>query len=292
MDELLRPISRTYVKSEDTAKPLLQEVQASSRATSIPVPKPTSLQDVVEALKNEPDYDTLISVLRFFVHKGPAGEHFNIGSPGPEAARIIQILVTEIVPNYWAILKESSSDDENSDLKLLLDSLRNLAGLNAVLLRLRTLTQEQKSETADNKRSNVLLNMNITLELLCGILDGEEGVVRLWKNTCTTPDSMKQRILSRDFVNVIAGGRIVAFSAEAASLAPHEAKGQIIWVADGKEYTRWLARNVISWSRQADLPMQKKLVADLLSKALRLGYSGMSSASSFRISIADLFQIL
>lgn len=209
------------------------------------------------------------------------GEHFNIGAPGPEAARIIQILVTEIVPNYWAVIKESSWEGEASDLALLLDSLRSLAGLNAILLRSRTLTQEQKSQTTEVKRSDVLLNLRITLELLCETLGGDDSLSRLWTNTSATADDMKQRILSRDFVNIIAGGRTISFSAEAESLISQETKGEIVWVADGIEYTKWLTRNIISWSKQAELPVEKKLLADLLSKALRLGYSGMSPTPCF-----------
>lgn len=280
MDELLRPISRTYVKSEDAAGPLLQEVQASSTTASAPNSKPKTLQDVVEALSNEPDYDTLVSALRFVIDGGPVDSHFNIGAPGPDAARIIQILVTEIVPNYWAILKESSSSDgRNSDLSLLLDGLRSLAGLNAILLRLRTLTQEHKSQATGVKRSDVVLNLNITLELLCEILGGDDTVSHLWANASAKLDATKQRILSKDFVNVIAGGRTISFSAEAESIVSQETKRQILWVADGNAYTQWLTRNIISWSKRAEALVERKVVAELLSKALRLGYSGTSSTA-------------
>lgn len=280
------------MKSEVTEEPLLQKVQASSSATPTPDFKPTSLENIVEVLNYEPDYDTLVSALRFVVKGGPGDEHFNIGAPGPEAARIIQILVTDIVPNYWAILKESSSEGKASHLALLLDSLRSLAGLNAVLLRVRTLAQEQKSQSTEVNRSDVLLNLRITLELLCEILGDDDSVSRLWANTSAGADAMKQRILSKDFVNVIAGGRIISFSAEAESLISQEAKGQIMWVSDGIEYTRWLTRNIISWSKRAELPVEKKLLADLLSKALRLGYSGMSTTAAFPIMTTNLTQIL
>lgn len=292
MDELLRPVSRTYVKSEVTEEPLLQKVQASSSATPTPDFKPTSLENIVEVLNHEPDYDTLISALRFVVKGGLGDEHFNIGATGPEAARIIQILVTDIVPNYWAILKESSSAGKASHLALLLDSLRSLAGLNAVLLRVRTLAQEQKSQSTEVNRSDVLLNLRITLELLCEILGDDDSVSRLWANTSARADAMKQRILSKDFVNVIAGGRIISFSAEAESLISQEAKGQIIWVADGIEYTRWLTRNIISWSKRAELPVEKKVLADLLSKSLRLGYSGMSPTAVLAMITTNSIQIL
>lgn len=279
MDELLRPVSRTYVKSEDAAGPLLQKVQTSSRTASTPNSKPKSLQDVVEVLNHEPDYDTLVSALNFIAGGGPADEYFNIGTPGPEAARVIQILVTEIVPNYWAVLKESSSSDgPKSDLSLLLDTLRSLAGLNAILLRLRTLTKEHKSHETGIQRSDVVSNLKITLELLCAILEGDDSLSLVWNNTSANSDTTKQRILSKDFVNVIAGGRTISFSAEAESIVSHGTKGPGFWVASGIAYTTWLARNIISWSKKSEAPMEKKLLAELLSKALRLGYSGKTRA--------------
>ena len=280
------------MKSEVTEEPFLQKVQASSRTASTADFKPTSLQGIVEALNNQPDYDDLISALRFILKGGAVDGHFDIRAPGPEATRIIQILVTEIVPNYWAVFKESSSEGEISDLALLLDTLRSLAGLNAILLRLRTLTHEQKSQAPEVKGSDVLLNLRIALELLCEMLGGDDSVSCLWANTSATSDAMKQRILSKDFLNVIAGGRTISFSAEAESLISQEAEGQIIWVADGMEYTKWLTRNIISWSKQVELPVERKLLADFLSKALRLGYSGMSPTPVIRIKADSFVQTL
>lgn len=272
MEELLSPISRTYLKPEDTEKALLQETKtASQKATPTPKSKPSSLDDVIDVLKNEPDYDALISALRYL--QGGGG-HFRSGAAGPQTARVIQILVTEIVPNYWTLFRESSTEDETSDIALLLESLRSLAGLNSVLLRLRTLTQEQKSETTEVKRLDIVLNLNILLEVLCELLDGDDCVSQLWTSTSANSDSMKKRILARDFVNVIGGGRIISLSAEADALVPQETKGKIIWIADGIEYSKWLARNVVSWSKRADSPEDTKLAADLLSKAMHLGYSG------------------
>ncbi|KUI66913.1 DNA replication checkpoint protein tel2 [Cytospora mali] len=274
MEELLSPVGRTYLKSEDTGKTLIQETKTNSqKAMSTSNPKLSSIDDVIDVLRNEPDYDALISALRYLFKAVGGGGQFMSGAPGPQTARVIQILVTEIVPNYWTLLKESSMGNDTSDVAFLLDSLRSLAGLNAILLRLRTLTQEQKSETADVKRSDIVLNLNILLELLCEVLDGSDRISQLWTSTSANSDSMRKRILSREFVNVIGGGRIISLSAEADALVPQEAKGKIVWIADGVEYSKWLARNVVSWPKRASSPEEMKLAADLLSKAMHLGYS-------------------
>lgn len=275
MEELLSPVSRTYLKPEDTGRTILQETKtASQKPISTPKSNLSSLDDVIDVLKNEPDYDALISALKY-LHKAVGGcGQFRSGAADPQTARVIQILVTDIAPNYWALFKESPAEDETSDIALLLEPLRSLAGLNAALLRLRTLTQEQKSETTEVKRSDIVLNLNILLEVLCDLLDGDDRVSHLWTSTSANADSMKKRLLAREFVNVIGGGRIISLSAEADALVPQEAKGKIIWIADGVEYSKWLARNVVSWPKRADSPEDAKLAADLLSKAMHLGYSG------------------
>ncbi|ROV97217.1 hypothetical protein VSDG_04719 [Cytospora chrysosperma] len=273
MEELLSPVSRTYLKPEDTGRTILQETKtASQKPISTPKSNLSSLDDVIDVLKNEPDYDALISALKY-LHKAVGGcGQFRSGASDPQTARVIQILVTDIAPNYWALFKESPAEDETSDIALLLEPLRSLAGLNAALLRLRTLTQEQKSETTEVKRSDIVLNLNILLEVLCDLLDGDDRVSHLWTSTSANADSMKKRLLAREFVNVIGGGRIISLSAEADALVPQEAKGKIIWIADGVEYSKWLARNVVSWPKRADSPEDAKLAADLLSKAMHLGY--------------------
>lgn len=275
MDEFLSPVSRTYYKSSEKNKPLLQAAQPislkKSPADNI---EASSVEDVIEALKSEPDYDDLISALRLLGKDGRKLDGFAIGASGPQAAKIIQILVTEIVPNYWSLLKESSADDEkeNRDLSLLLEALRNLAGVNAVVLRLRTLLQEHNGSAPETKRSDILLNLDIVLELLCELLDGDDRVSQMWGSATAASDPVKRRILSRDFVNVLGGGRIVSLSAEGDSLVNRKIKGKAIWTADGVEYTKWLSRNILTFSKQSQSPEDRKLAADLLSKALHLGY--------------------
>lgn len=273
MDEFLSPVSTTYYKSSGAEESLFREIHTSSskKPTSSNF-KASSVADVIEALKSEPDYDTLISALSLLVHDAQKIKGFNITVSGPEASKIIHILVTHIVPNYWALLKEASTDDGNPDLNLLVDALRNLAGLNAILLRLRTLIQEQKESAPETRRSDILLDLNIVLELLCEVLDGDGRIAQMWPNSSLVSDPVKRRILSREFISVLGGGRIVSLSAEGDSLIAQEARGNIIWAADGVEYSKWLSRNIIALSREAPTSEDRNMASALLSKAMHLGY--------------------
>lgn len=275
MDELLNPVSTTYYKRGEKDKLLLQDTQPASYKNSKAIDLgASSVENVIEALNGEPDYDDLISVLKLLGKGGRKLNGFEIRSSSPQAAKIIQVLVTEIVPNYWTLLKESSTGDgrENSDLSLLLETLRSLAGVNAVLLRLRTLIQEQNESAPETQRFDTLLNLNIVLELLCELLAGDDRVSQMWESSALKEDSVKRRILSREFVNVLGGGRVVSLSAEGDSLATQETKRQANWTADGAKYTYWLARNILAFSKQLQTPEDSKLAAGLLSKALHLGY--------------------
>lgn len=270
MDQLLNPVNRTYTNSRVAETPLVQEPQNStSNVVKVSNLKPSSIDSVLDILKNEPGYDTLVSALKLLV-RGAQG--LSVRPSAPETAKIIQVLVTEIVPNYWAVLKESFTNDGNQDLDLLLDALRNPAGINAVLLRIRTLTQELKSETSGTRRYDVQINLAISLELLCDVLDGDDRICQIWASVSSSSDAMSRRILARDFINVLGGGRVISLSAEGEALAFSNMKQSKCWTADGTEYTRWLTRNIVTWSKSSQQPDESKIQADLLSKAMRLGY--------------------
>lgn len=269
MDELLSPVNRTYTKSSGAENPFLQETQIPTSIVATTSNLDTSsVDDVLDVLKSEPDYETLISALRLLVRGGRKLGGFSIAASGPEAAKLIHILVTEIVPNYWTLLKESSTDDGD----LLLESLRSIAGINAVLLRLRTLTKELKSEASGTKRSDVQMNLAIVLDLLCEVLDGDDRIAQVWASITSGSEAMKRRILAREFVNLLGSGRVVSLSAEGEAVVSQVAEISDCWTVDGAEYTRWLTRNIVTWSQASQQPEDTKLQADLLSKAMHLGY--------------------
>lgn len=285
MDAFLSPVSTTYYKSSGADKPLLTEIPSPTSNKPSPVNfEASSVADVIDALKSEPDYDTLMSALRLLVDNDKRLEGFDLSIAGPDAAKIIQILVTETVPNYWALLKEASTEGGNPDLCLLVGALRNLAGINAILLRLRTLIQEQKWSAPQPSRSDILLSLGIYLELLCEVLDGDDRVTQLWSTTSAVSDSVKRRISSKELINVLGGGRIVSLAAEGYSLVTQEARGKATWTADGVEYSKWLSRNIIGVSKEATSSEDRKMAADLLSKAMHLGYPDVV----IKIMISDL----
>lgn len=293
MDGLLTPVSTTRRKDA----PLLQEVPSISSSikpaesapdTARAVPK--SPEEVLEILRHEPGYDSLIHTLRVLKHGRFEQKTFQISKPSPIGSQIVHILVTDIAPNYWTLLQEEALHDaENrtngakrgstAGLQLFLGCVRSLTGINAVLLRLRALTQEAKSEKKDVKRPDLLADLRITLALLEALLEGTDCIQRLWISAIADAHSpVTRRPLAQEFIALLGSGRVISYAAEADDTvrlaADKKASANARWISDGAEYSRWLGRNLVRWLSQDVSPDDVKLCSDLLARSLRLGYSG------------------
>jgi telomere length regulation protein len=235
-------------------------------------------EDALEILKHEPDYDSLISALAFLSRHQTHGFPF-LKLPSPLSAQLIQVLVSEIVPNYWALLVEDVHQAKNSGLKLLLYCLSSITGVNAILIRLRAFIQEAKSEAPTKaKRPDISLNLGILLDLLCRVLQGDGWLLEAYR-VATLGQEGPARIRPRlqEIVTTLGGGRVVSLAAEAEELAKANntnKKPDNIWPADSLQYTQWLGRNIVKMVLTDLTPDQGKFVSDLFAKALRLGHSG------------------
>lgn len=153
MDGLLTPVSITYRKQEQTEEDALVEASTPSPPSApqndAPV-RPSHIRttgDALEILRNQPSFDDLCLSLAFF----DEDRTFRITTPGPVAAQLVRVLVSEVIPNYWSILygdtnalKKNKGSRKSRELELLLSSVRSITGLNAILLGLKQLIQQSK----------------------------------------------------------------------------------------------------------------------------------------------------
>lgn len=279
MDDFFTPVSTTYTKPNDSRS--LNGQAGASKAKASPKSKPAGIsrpEDALEALKAQPDYDSLIAVLQY-LSKSASDGSFSIHTSSPQSAQISQVLVTEIAPNYWPLLREGSLDGSQSqgkatDLGLFLECLRSLAGLNVVILRLRALVQEIKSGKGGPKRPDLTLNINLVLELLCALLE-EGGAVRsIWLRATARQDGiLKGHQATHELVSSLARGKVVALAAEAEALAG-SSRSSTYWVSDGQQYSRWLSLSVASWVKADASEEELKVCGELLVRSLSLGYPG------------------
>jgi telomere length regulation protein len=284
MDDLLTPVSTTYLKSRKEIEPLFTEVKTSS-----PQPEPrktttiSTVDDAVDALKNQPDYDSLIAVLQFLTNTKPSSDNFSLSRPNPKSALIIHLLVSEIAPNYWTLLLEGSFDGVAQsaavlprDAELFVACIQSLTGLNAVLTQIRTLIQESRMGGKEEKRSDLSLNANVLLSVLSAVLGGHGAISAIWSaSTKGIPDAALQRVQSQKLASILTNGQIVSTSAEALEIIGRDReRDENKWIADGLQYSRWIGNSIVSWIRSSPEESAMTFASELFQKSLSLHHSG------------------
>lgn len=277
MDELLTPVSTTYLKPRKDAKPLLSEVGSTKKVVEVlPNARVGSPDEVLELLRNQPDYDSLIQALKYLTQHEKRPDSFHVHEPGPKSAAVIHVLVTEIASNYWTLLKEGGQNDDN-DAQLFTRCLQNVAGLNAVLTHLRALIQEHKLGGKDSKRPDLVLHISIFLDLLASALDGDDAIRALWTASAGRLSSeTSKKVQSQALLSLLTGGRIISTAAEAIEIVGSETiRASAVWITDGTKYSQWVAFNLIAWARQTKSESELHFCSDLFQRGMSLGYSGM-----------------
>lgn len=282
MDELLTPVSTTYLKPRKDAKPLVFEADSIKRVTEIPkIYQVVSPDEALELLRNQPDYDTLIQILKYLTADAGHADGFHVHVPGPKSAAIIHVLVTEIASNYWTLLKEGGGDDGGEgyrgDARLLVQCLQSVAGLNAVLTHLKALIQEHKLGNKESRRPDLVLHIDIFLDILAAALEGDDSIRTLWiASTQKLGTQTLKKVQSQALLSLLTSGRILSTAAEALEVAGAEnIRSNAIWLADGAKFSQWIAHNVIAWASLIKSENELQFCSDLFQRGMSLGYLGM-----------------
>ncbi|CAK7264827.1 telomere binding protein [Sporothrix epigloea] len=291
MDASMTRVRTTYNKQSVPEESLLRKVtdETSQLIGSAVAPAQqqgtiSSADGALELLRNEPDYETLALVLKYLL--SDSGSAFDIRQPTPLSAQLVQVLVTAIVPNYWALLREESVSLRNgSVLELLLACLRSITGLGALTTRLRALLAESKTwkaaasggePTTDDRVGRPAWQLRIILEVLAEVLAGDDALAQIWAvSTASTDNEAKRQPLAREFLNIHGSGLIISLAAESEIVVRAEFQAEKLpatWLANGKDYSLWLAHGVVHWASQDKSPENQKLQSALLGRALKLGY--------------------
>ncbi|GKT98265.1 dna replication checkpoint protein tel2 [Fusarium langsethiae] len=283
MDDLLTPVSTTYLKPRKETEPLFTEVKPSS-----PQPEPRKItaistaDDAVDVLKNQPDYDSLVSVLQFLTSTKPSSDSFSLSTPSPKSTLIVHLLVSEIASNYWTLLLEGSFDGVSQsatvlprDAELFIACIQSLTGLNAVIAQIRTLLQESRIGGKEEKRADLSLNANILLSVLSAILDGHGAVSAIWSaSTKGIPNPALQRVQSQKLGSILTNGQIVSTSAEALEIIGRDReRDETKWIADGLQYSKWMGNSIVLWVRSSPEADAMTFASELFQKSLSLHHS-------------------
>lgn len=284
MEALLSPLKTTVVSDNDLKEPHLVALDAEQGDKSVHHFALKSPEDSLEALKSKPDADLLTRILRWLDSSSADLERFNIKIPGPKAAQIIFVLVTDIVPDYWQSLTGNITSVQFKQKRVLIRCLSNVSGIGAITARLRFFLdlEHEPQRDGQSSKSNSCQGLEELLGVLESLLNGDGFVSSIWVDINSLISNSSQRALVwKEFTNTLAGGRLLALVAEAFHIinksSPDTSEGS--WLGSGSQYCSWLGRNISHMlSSLREKPREDwKAFALLVNKALKLGYTGRST---------------
>lgn len=268
MEELLTAVTTSRSTLNENSE--VKQVKGASRVSG---PSPESPQDVLRILREGPDFDELRAVLSYL--QDASLEDFDIRVPSALASQIIQVLVNHTIPDFWIQSREDKSLAEVR--KQLLGCIRSIPGLGAILARLKALTNAYKSKPKPGEKHISQEQIQILIDLLEDLLDGEEFVLNIWKETSSNSSTIPRRdLLWREFVLLVASSRVISAVAESEDALQQSGKKlNGSWLARGNDYAKWIGLNLARMVSEPKLNFQGwEAAARLCSKALLLGYYG------------------
>lgn len=278
MEDLLTPLKTVITPKGHLPEQHLIEVGHAQQDTRLLHGAIDSPGDALTALRSKPNLDSLIRVLRFLDLSTANNDGFNIKIPGPGAAQLIFVLVSDILPDYWALLGNPSHAKEQH---LFLRCLKSISGIGAIIAHLRLCLDartgkkvEEGLETNGSPRT-----LRDLLNVLETLLRKDNLVSIIWNDVAVFNSKSPQRnLLWKEFVSFVGSGRILSLAAEAHQLLRQQGSEieNASWLGSGDEYSGWMGRNVIYMLTDSKTkePGDLKPLAQLLGKALSLGYSG------------------
>ncbi|KLO96380.1 TEL2 Protein involved in controlling telomere length and position effect [Fusarium fujikuroi] len=283
MDNLLTPVSTTYLKPRNEPEPLFTEVKPASTQKKPPsISDRSTADEIIDALKSQPDYDTLISILNSLNNPKSASSNFSFSTPSPKSASIIHLLVSEIASNYWTLLLEGDIEDDTKgktelprDADLFIGCLRSLTGLNAVITQLRVLIQESRLGGKEERRADLSINAGILLSILSSIIGSAQSISTIWSTSIKGISSVAlQRVQCQKLVSILSNGQIVSIAAEALEVMGRgKVDDGVHWIADGLKYSTWVGNAIVSWVHSSPEPDGMAFACELFQKSLSLHHS-------------------
>lgn len=273
MEEILTPSrSRLILDLGDQLTPSVPPVQIEPQQDIII----KDHDDVLKILQSQPDAENLTKCLQWLVSTRKESA-FDIRQASPKAAQIIHVLVNAIVTDYWRSWKDSDSPDNRKTYRLLLRCLTSIAGIGAILTRLRAsisdVAESQNEEKSDPKLSLEMLNLLGDLLEEDGVLDG------IWNKIYQSSASPTQKqLVWKELIALVAAGRVLSIAAEVSGRQRTSSMdiSESSWVTNGPVYAEWLGRSirVMALQHEQQPPEKKKATFQLFSKSLTLGYTG------------------
>lgn len=237
-----------------------------------------TIDDAIFILKSKPSLETLQSTLSWLESCFSKDDASNIKVPNSKSAQVIYVLVHEIVPSYWSILCDARSSSHSKVRKSLVRCLSTINGIGIIVNRLSLLLKDSEVQAGPLK-SGKKEEIEDICSLLALILEENSVVYHIWHDLGSlVSNSSKRSLLWKETLSLLAAGRILALAAQAEDINRDTSANLRVesWLANGPRYAAWLGNNIEYMLRQfVDTSDGSwKQAAQLLSKALTLGYTG------------------
>lgn len=233
---------------------------------------PSLSDDAREILKCQPSLADIEAVLAY-IHYGMERQHdFNIKVTGPKSSQLVRVLVTTTIPDVWPNLSLSKIGGSAKRMReTLLQALFSVTGLEALLEQIRYHTRP----SANNNREI----LGIYIGFLSNLLEGSETVLRFLSDTTRLYErEVQRRLFWQSIVSLLAGSKVLSSAASVPDAVA--TTGSVVtvpdWIMQGKEYSKWLARNIVKASAEL-APTEHQAwsnLSQLLKRGLSLGYKG------------------
>ena len=273
MDSLLDiSSSRRNIDAQETntfivAKAPQPEVKAEQNSPTLAV---NSAAEVLEILRDQPSFEQLRLCLKWLIRPN---QDFDIKTPAPLTTQIIAVLVSDVIPSYWSILR---GDQHSKEKQGLLKCLASITGIGALIARLRYLQNSNANLEVTHTPIDGSKSVDI-LEVLDAILQGDLVLFNMWVDlNLHVKKSIRQQILWKEVISLLASGRVVSVAAEAlVSLKDRES--QYSWLGESSSFTAWLGTNIRRLALMSSKHGNEVFApaASMLGRALSLGHNGL-----------------
>ncbi|KAF2498363.1 hypothetical protein BU16DRAFT_524484 [Lophium mytilinum] len=232
-------------------------------------------EGILEALKAQPDYETVRKALSYLSSTVHSKKSFSILSPGPLSAQIIHIIVSVTILDYWRHFNDSAKDSlcRNQIVRC----LQSASGIGAVIARLKLLIADAKQSKPAERIKTSSQHIEDLLDVLSRMLGGDEISWQIWADiSLLAPSTVRKTLIWKEFVSQTASGKILAIAAEAEDTSEYSRTGRKdAWLAQGSEYATWLGRNIVRMitSMNASNENEAAGISTLFGKALTLGHT-------------------
>lgn len=232
-------------------------------------PAPSLPDNAREILQSRPGHEDLRSVLEY-LQCGIDGKHdFNIKVTSPQAAQILNVLVSVTIPDIWDSIKQRElSADEARIKRTTVACLSSVAGFGALLAQIKALSASKTNQAI----------LSDTIMVLGNVLKGQKTVLDLLQDAQNLYSKERfRRMYWQEMTSLLAGSRILSTLAEA--FEPVRADPSLqsyMWLASGAEYLEWLAKNITTAAQALNASEEESwtFLSQLVRRGSSLGHRG------------------